>query len=182
MQAVAHTFSSQSLKPMELRNRATGAIITGSQFRAENKNTSFPQVLTPEIIDSFGYDPVLEGPQATTIPPYQYSQRDGVVEINGQWFTHYIAGPIFTDYTDDEGVVHTASEQYEAYCFGKDAEQGKAVRTDRNKRLADCDWTQLADSPLDPDGKLAWALYRETLRMVPQQAGFPWEVVWPEEP
>jgi hypothetical protein len=80
MQAVAHTFSSLSLKPMELRNRATGAVITGSQFRAENKNTSFPPQLTAEIIDSFGYDPVLEGPQATTIPPYQYSQRDGVVE------------------------------------------------------------------------------------------------------
>jgi hypothetical protein len=85
---------------MELRNRATGAVITDSQFRAENKNTSFPPQLTAEIIDSFGYDPVLEGPQATTIPPYQYSQRDGVVEVNGQWFTHYIAGPIFTDYTD----------------------------------------------------------------------------------
>jgi hypothetical protein len=80
---------------MELRNRATGAVITDSQFRAENRNTSFPPQLTAEIIDSFGYDPVLEGPQATTIPPYQYSQRDGVVEINGQWFTHYIAGPVF---------------------------------------------------------------------------------------
>jgi hypothetical protein len=77
-----------------------------------------------------------------------------VVEVNGQWFTHYIAGPIFTDYTDPDGVVHTASEQYEAYCFGKDAEQGKSVRDDRNKRLADCDWTQLADSPLDADANL----------------------------
>ena len=167
---------------MELRNRATGAVITDSQFRAENKNTSFPQQLTAEIIDSFGYDPVLEGPQATTIPPYQYSQRDGVVEINGQWFTHYIAGPIFTDYTDPDGVVHTAAKQYEAYCFTKDAEQGKSVREDRNKRLSECDWTQLADSPLDADAKLAWALYREALRMVPQQAGFPWNVQWPLEP
>jgi hypothetical protein len=59
MQAVAHTFSSLSLKPMELRNRATGAVITDSQFRAENRNTSFPPQLTAEIIDSFGYDPVL---------------------------------------------------------------------------------------------------------------------------
>ena len=167
---------------MELRNRATGAIITDSQFRAEYPNTSFPKVLTIEILDSFGYDPVLEGPQATTIPPYQYSQRDGVVEINGQWFTHYIAGPVFQDYVDDQGVTHTAAEQYEAYCFQKDAEQGAVVRTDRNKRLAECDWTQLADSPLTLDEKLAWQLYRETLRMVPQQAGFPWNVEWPPEP
>jgi hypothetical protein len=164
---------------MELRNRTTGAVITESQFRSDNPNTSFPPQLTAEIIDSFGYDPVLEGPQATTIPPYQYSVRSGVEEVNGQWFTKYIAGPVFTDYTDDEAVVHTAAEQYEAYCFTKDADQGKAVRADRNKRLADCDWTQLPDSPADHE---AWAAYRQELRDVTAQEGFPWEVVWPEEP
>lgn len=164
---------------MELRNRATGAVITDSQFRAENPNTSFPKVLTVEILDSFGYDPILEGAQATTVPPYQYSQRDGIEEINGQWFTKYIAGPVFQDYTDDEGVVHTAAEQYEAYCFAKDAEQAKAVRADRNKRLAECDWTQLADSPVD---KTVWEVYRQALRDITTQQGFPWEITWPEEP
>jgi hypothetical protein len=39
---------------MELRNRATGAVITGSQFRAENKNTSFPPQLTAAINASGG--------------------------------------------------------------------------------------------------------------------------------
>ena len=167
---------------MELRNRTTGAVITDRQFRSEHPNTSFPQVLTVEILDDYDYDPVLEGPQATTVPPYEYSQRDGVVEVDGQWFTHYIAGPVFTDYTDDEGVTHTASEQYEAYCFDQDAKQAEAVRKDRDKRLAECDWTQLADSPLDADAKLAWQLYRETLRMVPEQPGFPWNVEWPPVP
>lgn len=164
---------------MELRNRTTGAVITADEFRRSNPNTSFPPQLTAEIIDSFGYDPVLEGPQATVTPPYQYSQRDGVEEINGQWFTKYIAGPVFTDYTDDEGVVHTAAEQYEAYCFAKDAEQAQRVRDDRTKRLADCDWTQLADAPVD---HTAWAAYRQDLRDVTAQAGFPWDVVWPEQP
>lgn len=164
---------------MELRNRNTGIVINQDEFRRINSNTSFPAVLTSEIIDSFGYDPVLEGPQATTIPPYQYSQRDGVIEINGQWFTHYIAGPVFTDYTDPDGVVHTAAEQYEDYCFTKDSEQGKAVRTDRNKRLADCDWTQLPDAPVD---HVVWATYRQELRNVTGQLGFPWDITWPEAP
>jgi hypothetical protein len=164
---------------MELRNRTTGAVITESQFRSDNKNTSFPQVLTPDIINSFGYDPVLEGPQATTIPPYQYSQRDGVIEVDGQWFTHYIAGPVFQDYTDDQGVTHTAAEQYEAYCFQKDEAQANVVRADRNKRLADCDWTQLPDAPVDRE---AWATYRQELREVPDQEGFPWDITWPEAP
>ncbi len=167
---------------MELRNRTTGAVITEDEFRRIHSNTSFPPVLTPEIIDYFGYDPVLEGPQATTIPPYQYSRRDGVEEINGQWFTKYVAGPTFTDYTDPDGVVHTAAEQYEAYCFGKDAEQGKAVRAERNNRLVASDWTQLLDTPFTPDERNSWALYREALRLVPTQDGFPWNIDWPPAP
>jgi hypothetical protein len=150
---------------MELRNRATGAVVTEQQFRSDNPNTSFPQVLTPEIINDFGYDPVLEGPQAVTVPPYQTSVRDGVVEVNDQWFTHYIAIE-----PDAEGKA------------AMDAEQATAVRADRNTRLAACDWTQLSDAPLDLDGKSYWALYRETLRMIPQQSGFPWDVQWPPEP
>lgn len=164
---------------MELRNRTTGLVITDSQLRADNPNTSFPEVLTPDIIDGFGYDPVLEGPQAITTPPYQYSQRDGVVEVNGQWFTHYIAGPVFQDYTDDDGVFHSAAEQDAAYKATKDAEQSNTVRELRNRRLAECDWTQLGDAPVDA---VAWAIYRQALRDISEQPGFPWEITWPEEP
>ena len=147
---------------MELRNRATGAVITDSEFRSEFPNTSFPQPLTPDVIDDFGFDPVLEGPQPTLVPPYQYAQRDGVVEENGQWFTHYIA-------------VTPDDEQKAAM----DAEQAKRVRDDRNKRLADCDWTQLSDAPVDRD---VWAAYRQDLRDVSLQPGFPWNVEWPLPP
>ena len=164
---------------MELRNRTTGAVITDSQFRSEHPGTSFPRVLTPDILASFDYDPILEGPQAQTTPPYQISVRDGIEEVNGQWFTKYIAGPVFKDYTDDEGVVHTAAEQWEAYCLQKDNEQAANVRADRNRRLAECDWTQLADAPVD---HTAWAAYRQDLRDVTAQAGFPWTITWPEQP
>lgn len=147
---------------MELRNRATGAVITDSEFRSEFPNTSFPQPLTPDVIDDFGFDPVLEGPQPTLVPPYQYAQRDGVVEVSGQWFTHYIA-------------VTPDDEQKAAM----DAAQGKLVRDDRNKRLAACDWTQLPDAPVDRD---TWAAYRQDLRDVSLQPGFPWKVEWPLPP
>ena len=60
-----------------------------------------------------------------------------------------------------------------------DEQQAKSVREDRNKRLADCDWTQLADSQVD---KSAWATYRQALRDVPTQSGFPWEVTWADAP
>lgn len=164
---------------MELRNRATGAIITDTQLRAELPNTSLPKVLTPAILDELGYDPILEGPQAAVTGPYQYSQRAGIEEINGQWFTKYIVGPVFTDYQDEDGNTITAAQQEADYRARKDEEQAKAVRTDRNKRLADCDWTQLSDAPVDA---APWATYRQALRDVTSQAGFPWEITWPEEP
>jgi hypothetical protein len=147
---------------MELRNRTTGALITDQQLRSNNPNTSFPEVLTPSIIDSFGYDPVLEGPQPTLIPPYQYAQRDGVVKINGQWFTKYVAV--------------TPSDEIKQQM---DATQGTLVCTDRNKRLADCDWTQLPDAPVDAT---IWATYRQELRNITTQVGFPWNITWPSEP
>lgn len=147
---------------MELRNRTTEAVVTEQQFRSENPNTSFPAVLTPEIIDDFGYDPVLEGPQPTLIPPYQYAQRDGVVEVNGQWFTHYIAAE-----PDEEGKA------------AMDAAQAQRVRDDRNARLAACDWTQLPDAPVDA---AVWAAYRQQLRDISSQVGFPWELQWPAAP
>ena len=57
--------------------------------------------------------------------------------------------------------------------------QASAIRNDRNQRLGACDWTQLADAPGDG---AAWAAYRQELRDIPSQAGFPWNVIWPVEP
>lgn len=53
------------------------------------------------------------------------------------------------------------------------------VRADRNGRLAKSDWTQLTDAPVN---SALWATYRQALRDVTSQSGFPWEVVWPEQP
>jgi hypothetical protein len=112
---------------MLIRLRDTGTVITDHEFRAANPNTSFPPVLSAELLDSFGADPVMEGPQAVPTNPYQYSMRDGVVQIEGQWFTRYMLGPVFADYTDDEGVLHTAAEQEAAYRAAKDAEMRRGM-------------------------------------------------------
>jgi hypothetical protein len=61
----------------------------------------------------------------------------------------------------------------------KDAAQATAVRADRDRRLADSDWTQVADAPVD---KEVWATYRQELRALPEQTGFPWDITWPVKP
>lgn len=57
--------------------------------------------------------------------------------------------------------------------------QAHRVRTDRNLRLQASDWTQVEDAPVD---KAAWATYRQELRDVSAQDGFPWSVTWPTKP
>ena len=56
------------------------------------------------------------------------------------------------------------------------------VRTERNKKLVESDWTQMADSPLSGGQKSDWALYRQSLRDITSQPGFPHDVTWPTEP
>jgi hypothetical protein len=68
----------------------------------------------------------------------------------------------------------SAEEQAE-----KQARQASIVRRDRNNRLTESDWTQIDDAPVD---KQAWAAYRQALRDLSTQIGFPWEVTWPTQP
>jgi len=162
---------------MEIRNRSTGAVITDSQLRNENPQTSFPKQITTEILDSYGYDAVLNGPVASVTAPYEISVRDGVEEINGQWFTKFVVGPIFTD--NEEG---TAAEQEAAYRTNIDNEVAAKVRVERDAKLAACDWTVLTDSPLTTAKKTEWKAYRTALRDITADSDFPHSVTWPTEP
>ena len=53
------------------------------------------------------------------------------------------------------------------------------VRGQRARLLFESDWTQLTDAPVN---SAAWATYRQALRNVPEQAGFPTNVEWPVAP
>lgn len=146
---------------MEIRIRKTGAVITESEFRALHPQTSFPPILTVELLDSFEADPVLNG-ATPAAGRYQVVTRDGVEQIDGQWFTKFT-------------LVDMAQEAKDAL----DAQQASSIRAERNRLIAECDWTQLPDSPAD---KAAWAAYRQALRDVTAQPGFPWSVDWPSQP
>tara|TARA_R110002074_G_C12374535_1_gene651825 strand:- start:41 stop:307 length:267 start_codon:yes stop_codon:yes gene_type:complete len=62
---------------------------------------------------------------------------------------------------------------------GADDRAAAEVRTERDAKLAATDWTQVADAPVD---QAAWATYRQELRDIPAQAGFPNAVEWPTSP
>jgi hypothetical protein len=151
-----------------------------SEFRAYTQANGGPSwgQTTPEVLESLGATVVLEGPQASGGTVYQFSMRQGVEQIDGKWYTKYVLGPVFTDITVD-GVTTTAVEQEAPYKAAKDAEQAKAVREQRDQKLKDSDWTQVADAPVD---KAVWATYRQALRDITTQETFPWDIVWPDAP
>jgi hypothetical protein len=158
---------------MEIRIRESGQVMFESEFRAyahENGGHAWDQTTT-EILDQLGADVVFEGPQATGGTVYQYSMRQGVELIGSNWHTKYVLGPIFTG--------ETAAADEAAYKATKDAECAVIIRQERSAKLKECDWTQLADSPVN---KEEWATYRQSLRDVPSQEGFPWTITWPTHP
>jgi hypothetical protein len=131
------------------------------EFRALFPNTSLPQQLTETLINDMGGDVVFEGPQAQPTR-YQFAFRSGVEQIEGKWYTKYSVSDM-----DQEAIA------------AKDTEQAKAMRSQRTDKLKDSDWTQVADAPVD---KAAWATYRQALRDITAQPGFPWTVTWPDAP
>lgn len=59
-------------------------------------------------------------------------------------------------------------------------ELSKIMRDHRNNLLKNSDWTQMPDIPHTT--KDLWQPYRQALRDVPQQLGFPDNIVWPTQP
>ena len=129
--------------------------------RRDNPNVSFPAVITDAMLAQYNIFPV----QATPKPACNWFER--VEEVNpvsedGVWVQRW-------------QVTALGTAERTALVEG----QWAAMRAERNARLARSDWTQLADSQAD---KAAWAAYRQALRDLPQMAGNPFGIVWPEEP
>jgi hypothetical protein len=148
-----------------IRDRQTGQIYHDGEFRTMHANTSFPQQLTQELLDSFGADVVFEGPQPETTR-YQMVVRQGTIQMaDGNWYTNYVA-------------IDMSDQAKNAL----DNTQAAAIRADRNVRLAATDWwvTKAVESGQMLDDSLA--AYRKALRDITKQPGFPWDIVWPEAP
>jgi hypothetical protein len=170
---------------MEIRIRATGQVMLEDELRRWAKDNGGPSWdrTTDEVLEALGADVVFEGPQATGGTVYQFSMRQGVEQIDGKWFTKHVLGPIFTDRPATETEpAQTAAEQEAAYKAQKDAEQSKAMREQRSQKLKETDWVVVKHLERNENIPGAWEVYRQALRDVPTQQGFPWNVTWPEEP
>ena len=101
--------------------------------------------------------------------------------------TRYKATPEGTvPFTPEEEAEWDAMEA--EYAAGANDRAAEEVRTKRDKLLAECDWVtvkavdQNAQDSLGIQVPQVWLDYRQTLRDVTAQDGFPWAVDWPEAP
>lgn len=63
-----------------------------------------------------------------------------------------------------------------------DEEYAAEAREKRNALIAETDFMAMPDYPLDDEKKAAVLAYRQALRDVPEQAGFPRQIDWPVKP
>ena len=148
---------------MQIRLRSNGQVMFEEAFRqhiASNGGPTWGQTTT-EILNKLQADVVFDGP-SPTLTHYQVASAGPAVEENGQWYTSFVV-------TDMDADAKAAT----------DAAQATSVRQQRDDKLSKCDWTQVADAPVD---KAAWATYRQALRDLPKEAGFPWDMTWPTDP
>lgn len=83
----------------------------------------------------------------------------------------------YVDLTADEiAELERQAAELEA---GASDRLAASIRKERDQLLAACDWTQVADAPVD---QAAWATYRQALRDITAQAGFPDNITWPVNP
>lgn len=135
-----------------------------TDIRVAAGNVSLPRELTDEVIASIGLLPVtiISAPEHDHI-----TQQPEQVEC------------VYNDAAQRWETAWTIRSLTPEEIQQRHNEQAKQVRTERNQKLVASDWTQVIDAPVD---QAAWAAYRQALRDISTQEGFPWSVDWPVAP
>jgi hypothetical protein len=136
---------------------------SAGDLKRANPQTSFPSQISDESLLEYGVHRVFFATQ----PELTATQ----VLVEGK--------PIFSTEDQRWTQTFTVRDMTTEEVQQRDAGQAVQVRSERNALLAASDWTQLSDAPVD---QAAWATYRQALRDVTSQEGFPWTITWPEMP
>ena len=87
---------------------------------------------------------------------------------------------VLIDLTTQEQAERDAAAA--AWDAGANDRKAAEIRAERNAKIAACDWRVIKSLESNQLQDFAWASYRQALRDVPIQPGFPGNVVWPVEP
>jgi hypothetical protein len=125
---------------------------------------SFPDIMDDKLLAGFGVFSVEE----TLAPEPTLTKK--VVEldpiyIDGQWKQQWE----LVDKTQQEIYVEKKQKEYE-------------VRKERDRLLSESDWVVISSLEKGKTIPQDWIDYRQDLRDIPTQKGFPYDVIWPVKP
>jgi len=163
---------------MNYRNKTTGSISTQGEIRQANKHRSFPRVWDADVCTLLDIDPILATPKPSTTSLQAVNANGTVQDALGNWVEAWVVVDAFSDTTDDEGVTTTKADNEAAYLAGLDANAAASVRVERDTLLASTDYYALTDVTMNS----AVTTYRQALRDITDQAGFPTTITWPTAP
>jgi hypothetical protein len=136
---------------------------TLTDLRRANPGTSFARTISDETAATFNCVPVtqVDPPADDYTKNYERSARNNAGTWEEQWNE--------SNATADQIAERTTAKSND-------------VRQERNEKIAECDWTVLADSPLTTSQKTAWKTYRQALREITSGDDFPHNITWPSQP
>jgi hypothetical protein len=132
-------------------------------LRKDNPQTSFPANLNNELLAEWNVYLVNPTPKPKT------DQTKNVVEGTPVNENGWKQVWIITDATAEEIAQRTEEQEFN-------------VRLERDQKLVESDWVVIKSMETEVPEIEAWKFYRQALRNIPQQSGFPWNVVWPKKP
>jgi hypothetical protein len=135
-----------------------------TQLKKDNPATSFPKSPSDTLLASFGVERVF------------FSTQPGLIDTQ----VLEEGAPVFSTEDQRWTQVWTVRDMTLEELSSREKNQADAVRGQRDSLLVQSDWTQGKDIPDNVSGP--WAVYRQSLRDITAQAGFPWAVEWPAQP
>lgn len=141
---------------------------TLGDLRRDNPLTSFPKKIGDAILARYGIFHVMPEAQPEHDNLVQTLVRDpepnnNETAVNEETGETYKTGRWVIGYT----IENKPQDQAET-----------AVRNKRDRLLAETDWMAMSDNTMSPE----MATYRQALRDITGQAGFPYTVEWPTKP
>jgi len=131
------------------------------QLRRDNPNTSFPKNIPSNILEAFGVYTYTQESQPSIDEKTQKLEDGGFVEQDGAWIKTW-------------NIAEKTPEELAEWIESKKQQ----VRSQRDMLIAETDYLALSDNTLSPE----MAAYRQALRNITTQEGFPESVSWPTKP
>ena len=133
----------------------TPAKYTLGQLRRDNPNTSFPKQIPDEMLASYDVYPYTRTDRPTYDPLTEQCFDNGFEQdAEGNWVQGYSVEPVEQEVAE------------------------RSIREHRDNLLSETDWIALSDVTMTEK----MTAYRQALRDIPAQDGFPNTVTWPTKP